>query len=55
MLRIPLKKRPGAADTDRRLNLYPWYVAAYQARHPKGLLAVAQAPSGDPDQRESFS
>jgi hypothetical protein len=32
-------------DTDNRdcrLNLYPWYVAAYQAQHPKGLLAVAR-------------
>jgi murein DD-endopeptidase MepM/ murein hydrolase activator NlpD len=36
------EKRPGAADKDRRLNLYPWYVAAYQAQHPKGLLAVAR-------------
>jgi murein DD-endopeptidase MepM/ murein hydrolase activator NlpD len=33
---------PGASDMDRRLNLYPWYVAAYQAQHPKGLLAVAR-------------
>jgi hypothetical protein len=32
-------------DTDnrnRRLNLYPWMVAAYQSRHPSGLLAVAR-------------
>ena len=32
-------------DTDkpnRRLNLYPWLVTAYQAQHPKGLLAVAR-------------
>jgi len=36
------EKRPGAADMDRRLNLYPWYVAAYQAQHPKGVLAVAR-------------
>ena len=36
------EKRPVAADMDRRLNLYPWYVAAYQAQHPKGLLAVAR-------------
>jgi hypothetical protein len=27
---------------NRRLNLYPWMVAAYQAQHPKGLLAVAR-------------
>jgi hypothetical protein len=26
----------------RRLNLYPWLVTAYQARHPQGLLAVAR-------------
>jgi Peptidase family M23/PKD domain len=38
----PPEKKPGAADMDRRLNLYPWYVAAYQALHPKGLLAVAR-------------
>ncbi len=33
------------ADGDRPnrlLNLYPWLVAAYQAQHPKGLLAVAR-------------
>ncbi len=36
------EKKPGAPDMDRRLNLYPWYVAAYQAQHPKGLLAVAR-------------
>ena len=36
------EKRPGAANKDCRLNLYPWYVAAYQAQHPKGLLAVAR-------------
>jgi murein DD-endopeptidase MepM/ murein hydrolase activator NlpD len=36
------EKRPGAADRDHRLNLYPWYVAAYQAQHPKGLLAIAR-------------
>jgi hypothetical protein len=29
-------------NRDKRLNLYPWLVAAYQARHPKGLLAVAR-------------
>jgi hypothetical protein len=29
-------------NRDCRLNLYPWYVAAYQAQHPKGLLAVAR-------------
>jgi hypothetical protein len=29
-------------NRDCRLNLYPWYVAAYQARHPEGLLAVAR-------------
>lgn len=27
---------------NRRLNLYPWLVTAYQAQHPKGLLAVAR-------------
>ena len=27
---------------NRRLNLYPWLVAAYQAIHPKGLFAVAR-------------
>jgi len=27
---------------NRRLNLYPWLVAAYQAQHPKGLFAVAR-------------
>ncbi len=27
---------------NRRLNLYPWLVAAYQAHHPKGLFAVAR-------------
>jgi hypothetical protein len=27
---------------NRMLNLYPWLVTAYQARHPKGLLAVAR-------------
>lgn len=27
---------------NRRLNLYPWMVTAYQARHPRGLLAVAR-------------
>jgi hypothetical protein len=30
----------GAAKT--RLNLYPWIVTAYQAEHPKRLLAVAR-------------
>jgi hypothetical protein len=39
---VPLERRPVAADMDHRLNLYPWYVAAYQAQHPKGLLAVAR-------------
>lgn len=29
-------------NRDRRLNLYPWLVAAYQAEHPQGLLAVAR-------------
>lgn len=38
----PPERKPGAADMNRRLNLYPWYVAAYQALHPKGLLAVAR-------------
>ncbi len=34
---------PGDPDNpNRRLNLYPWLVAAYQARHPKGLAAVAR-------------
>jgi len=27
---------------NRRLNLYPWIVAAYQAQHPTGLCAVAR-------------
>ena len=27
---------------NRRLNLYPWLVTAYQAEHPKRLLAVAR-------------
>jgi hypothetical protein len=27
---------------NRRLNLYPWLVAAYQAQHEKGLTAVAR-------------
>lgn len=32
-----------AADKPNRgLNLYPWLIAAYQARHPKGLFAVAR-------------
>jgi murein DD-endopeptidase MepM/ murein hydrolase activator NlpD len=29
-------------NMNRRLNLYPWMVAAYQAQHPTGLLAVAR-------------
>ena len=29
-------------NRDRRLNLYPWLVAAYQAQHPQGLVAVAR-------------
>jgi murein DD-endopeptidase MepM/ murein hydrolase activator NlpD len=29
-------------NMNRRLNLYPWLVAAYHARHPKGLFAVAR-------------
>src|SRR5574340_1213980 len=32
----------GADRPNRRLNLYPWIVAAYQAEHPKCLLAVAR-------------
>ncbi len=32
----------GASSPNRRLNLYPWIVTAYRARHPKGLLAVAR-------------
>ena len=32
----------GREGNDKRLNLYPWLVAAYQAEHPKGLLAVAR-------------
>jgi len=32
----------GADRPNRRLNLYPWLVAAYQAQHPKGLFAVAR-------------
>jgi len=35
--------KPGDPDNpNRRLNLYPWLVTAYQAVHPKGLLAVAR-------------
>ena len=29
-------------NRNRRLNFYPWLVTAYQAQHPKGLLAVAR-------------
>ncbi len=29
-------------NRNTRLNLYPWLVTAYQAEHPKGLLAVAR-------------
>ena len=29
-------------NRDKRLNLYPWLVAAYQAQHPKGLVAIAR-------------
>jgi hypothetical protein len=29
-------------NRNRRLNLYPWLVTAYQAQHPKGLCAVAR-------------
>jgi hypothetical protein len=29
-------------NRNRRLNLYPWLVAAYQAQHPNGFLAVAR-------------
>jgi len=29
-------------NRDRRLNLYPWLVAAYQAQHAKGLVAIAR-------------
>ena len=36
------EERPGSGSKDCRLNLYPWYVAAYQAQHPIGLLAVAR-------------
>jgi murein DD-endopeptidase MepM/ murein hydrolase activator NlpD len=32
----------GADKPSRRLNLYPWVVAAYRAQHPKGLFAVAR-------------
>jgi len=31
-----------AGRANRRLNLYPWIVAAYQAQRPQGLLAVAR-------------
>lgn len=35
--------QPGETDRpNRRLNLYPWLVAAYQAEHPRGLRAVAR-------------
>ncbi|MHC4404202.1 MAG: PKD domain-containing protein [Planctomycetota bacterium] len=29
-------------ESNRRLNLYPWLVAAYQNRHGRGLFAVAR-------------
>jgi hypothetical protein len=29
-------------NRNRRLNLYSWLVAAYQAEHPQGILAVAR-------------
>jgi hypothetical protein len=29
-------------NRNRRLNLYPWFVTAYQAQHRKGLCAVAR-------------
>ena len=29
-------------NRDKRLNLYPWLVAAYQAQHPTGLVAIAR-------------
>ncbi len=29
-------------NRDKRLNLYPWLVAAYQAQHPRGLAAIAR-------------
>jgi hypothetical protein len=29
-------------NRNRRLNLYPWLVAAYQAQHPQGLFAAAR-------------
>jgi murein DD-endopeptidase MepM/ murein hydrolase activator NlpD len=31
-----------ADNANRRLNLYPWMVAAYQAQHPRDLYAVAR-------------
>lgn len=32
----------GREGNDKRLNLYPWVVTAYQAAYPKALLAVAR-------------
>lgn len=32
----------GPDKPNRRLNLYPWIVAAYQAKHPTGVAAVAR-------------
>ena len=29
-------------NRDKRLNLFPWLVAAYQAQHAKGLVAIAR-------------
>lgn len=38
-----LTRRDLDADhANRRLNLFPWMVTAYQAQHPKGVLAVAR-------------
>jgi murein DD-endopeptidase MepM/ murein hydrolase activator NlpD len=38
-----LSLRKGAPERpNRRLNLYPWLVTAYQAAHPRGVLAVAR-------------
>ena len=31
-----------ADRANRRLNLYPWLMTAYQAQHPKGFFAVAR-------------
>ena len=39
---LPEKHDLDVDNRNRRLNFYPWLVTAYQAQHPKGLLAVAR-------------